>query len=53
MMLCRNEVTAREGIDTHTWRQALIKPPPRRNEVTAREGIDTQSPASYGMPFSS
>ncbi|SCJ79653.1 Uncharacterised protein [uncultured Lachnospira sp.] len=37
----RNEVTAREGIDTYSpspFRERL----PCRNEVTAREGIDTE-----------
>ena len=38
----RNEVSAREGIDTHSFRMLhLWHIYPCRNEVSAREGIDT------------
>ena len=38
---CRNEVLAREGIDTHTIPGVPRICHLRRNEVLAREGIDT------------
>ena len=42
LILCRNEVTAREGIDTlHPVSLLGCDPCYSRNEVTAREGIDT------------
>ena len=37
----RNEVLAREGIDTYTESGYLPMVPDGRNEVLAREGIDT------------
>ena len=42
-MPCRNEVLAREGIDTwirYYW--FICTDASRRNEVLAREGIDTE-----------
>ena len=39
--ICRNEVTAREGIDTEYGSHPLKSWTSSRNEVTAREGIDT------------
>ena len=38
----RNEVLAREGIDTHASRKPSSKFALCRNEVLAREGIDTE-----------
>ena len=38
---CRNEVTAREGIDTTPPQFLALQLSTGRNEVTAREGIDT------------
>ena len=38
--MSRNEVLAREGIDT-VERRLYLEMPPGRNEVLAREGIDT------------
>ena len=40
-MECRNEVSAREGIDTQCNHQPPLATLCRRNEVSAREGIDT------------
>ena len=38
----RNEVTAREGIDTPPFFSFRFQSAKCRNEVTAREGIDTR-----------
>ena len=37
----RNEVLAREGIDTLTEKSSIVNSVSCRNEVLAREGIDT------------
>ena len=41
LALRRNEVLAREGIDTRPHRESWAVSRHRRNEVLAREGIDT------------
>ena len=38
---CRNEISAREGIDTTTSMSLTLLKHLRRNEISAREGIDT------------
>ena len=50
--MSRNEVLAREGIDT-VERRLYLEMPPGRNEVLAREGIDTTALATPAGTLSS
>ena len=46
----RNEISAREGIDTSTVHDQICTAYTRRNEISAREGIDTPLSSALTAP---